>query len=143
MCHVIAEKIFSVRFHSCRKQLKKKILNNISPKYEDHVNKSQENFFEENTDSDINKLNDLIGNLLPYCYEPEKDASETSGSDNDANQDESSEEENVSPYNVEIRAVHKDWWICRCCKKEIRKIDCKDVKTLQQIQKITLTEINV
>ena len=74
MCHAIAETIFSVRFHSCRKQLKKKILN-ISPKYEDNVNKSQENFFEENTDSDINKLNDLIGNLHPYCYEPEKDAS--------------------------------------------------------------------
>ena len=36
------------------------MLNNISPEYEDNMNKSQENFFEENTDSDINKLNDLI-----------------------------------------------------------------------------------
>ena len=124
MCHVIAETIFSVHFQSCRKQLKKKILNNISPKYEDHVNKSQENFFEENTDSDINKLNDLIGNLHPYCYETEKDASKTKGSDNDANQDESSEEENVSPNNAEIRAGNKDWCICGCCKKEIREIDC-------------------
>ena len=100
------------------------MLNNISPEYEGNMNKSQENFFEENTDSDINKLNDLIGNLHPYCYETEKDASETKGSDNDANQDESSEEENVSPNNVEIRAVHKDWCVCRCCKKEIRKMDC-------------------
>ena len=87
MCDVIAETIFFVRFHSCRRQLRKKILRNIFPEYEDNVYKSQENFFEENTDLDINKLNDLIGNLYPYCYEPEKDASETSGSDNDANQD--------------------------------------------------------
>ena len=50
--------------------------------------------------------------------------SETSGSNNDANQDESGEEENVSPNNATIRAVHKDWCICRCCKREIRKIDC-------------------
>ena len=125
MCDVIAETIFSVRFHSCRRQLRKKILNNnIFPEYEDNVYKSQENFFEENTDLDIKKLNDLIGNLHPYYYEPEKDASETSGSDNDANQDESGEEENVSPNNAVIRAVHKDWCICRCCKREIRKIDC-------------------
>ena len=68
--------------------MRKKILNNnISPEYEDNAYKSQENFFEEDTDSHINKFNDLIGNLHPYLYEPEKDASETSGSDNDANQD--------------------------------------------------------
>ena len=67
--------------------MRKKILNNnISPEYEDNAYKSQENFFEEDTDSHINKFNDLIGNLHPYCYEPEKDASETRGSDNDANQ---------------------------------------------------------
>ena len=34
---------------------------------------NQENFFDENTDSDINKLNDVIGNLHLYCYESEKD----------------------------------------------------------------------
>ena len=31
---------------------------------------------------------------------------------------------NVSSSNAEIRAGHKDWCICRCCKKEIRVIDC-------------------
>ena len=98
--------------------------NNSSPEYEDNAYKGQENFFEENTDSHINKFNDLIGSLRPYCHEPEKDASETSGSNNDANQDESSEEENVSPNNAEIRAGNKDWCICGCCKKEIREIDC-------------------
>ena len=68
--------------------MRKKILNNnISPEYEDNVYKSQKNFFEGNTDSHINKFNDLIDNLHPYCHEPEKDASETSGSNNDANQD--------------------------------------------------------
>ena len=73
MCDVVAETIFSVRFHSCRRQLRKKILNNnFFPEYDDNVYKSQENSFEENTDLDINKLNDLIGNLHPYCYEPEK-----------------------------------------------------------------------
>ena len=73
MCDVVAETIFSVRFHSCRRQLRKKILNNnFFPDYDDNVYKSQENSFEENTDLDINKLNDLIGNLHPYCYEPEK-----------------------------------------------------------------------
>ena len=73
MCDVVAETIFSVRFHSCRRQLRKKILNNnFFPDYDDNVYKSQENSFEENTDLDINKLNDLIGNLHPYCYESEK-----------------------------------------------------------------------
>ena len=47
-----------------------------SPEYEDNVYESQENFFEENTNSDIDELNDLthsfpmrtnglIGNLHP------------------------------------------------------------------------------
>ena len=47
-----------------------------------------------------------------YCYEPEKDAehsSESSGSDSDTIEDESSEEEKISPNNVEInRAGYKD-----------------------------------
>ena len=30
----------------------------------------------------------------------------------------------VSSNNAEIRAGHKDWCICGCCKKEIREIDC-------------------
>ena len=69
--------------------MRKKILrsNISSPEYEDNVYESQENFFEENTDSDIDDLNDLIGNLHRYCYELEKDASETSGSDSDTNED--------------------------------------------------------
>ena len=46
------------------------------PKYKDSMYESQKNFFEESTGLDINKLNDLIGNLHPYCYKPEKDASE-------------------------------------------------------------------
>ena len=68
LCDVIAETLFSVRFHSCEKQLRKKILKNnmSSSEYEDNVYESQENFFKENTDSDINELNDLIGNLHPY-----------------------------------------------------------------------------
>ena len=78
--------------------------------------------FEKNTDSDIDKLSDLIGNLHLYCYELEEDASESSGSDSDTNKDESREEENVSPNNVKInKAGHKDCWICRRCEKEIRE----------------------
>ena len=78
---------------------------------------SEENSFEGHTDSDIDELSDLIGNLHQYCYEPEKDASESSGSDNDKNEDESSEGESVPPNNVEInRAGHKDWCICGYCK---------------------------
>ena len=85
--------------------------------------KSEENSFEGHTDSDIDELIDLIGNLHQYCYEPEKDASESSGSGNDKNEDESSEGENVPPNNVGInRAGHKDWCICGCCKEEIREI---------------------
>ena len=69
---------------------------------EDNVYENQENVFEENIDSDIHKLNDLIGNLHPYCYE-----------------------ENVSPKIVEInRTGYKDWYICECCKMKIREIDC-------------------
>ena len=45
--------------------------------------------FEENTDLDINELSDLIGNLHLHCYDTEKDARECSGSDSDANEDES------------------------------------------------------
>ena len=79
----------------------------------------------ENTDSDIDRLNDLIRNLHPYCYEPKKDASELSGSNIDTNEDESSEEESVSPNNAKInRAGHNDWCICGHYKKEIRDIDC-------------------
>ena len=71
---------------------------------------SQENLFEENADQDIHGLSDLIGNLHSYCYEPEKDASESSGSHSDLNEDESSEEENISPNNVKINRVgHKCW----------------------------------
>ena len=33
---------------------------------------SEENSFEGHTDSDIDELSDLIGNLHQYCYEPEK-----------------------------------------------------------------------
>ena len=90
-----------------------------SPEYEDNMYESQENFFEENTDSDIDKLNDLIGNQHPYWYKPEKDASESGGSDSDTNEDESSEEENVSPNNVEITRVgHRDWCIWGRCKRK-------------------------
>ena len=89
---------------------------------------------EEKTGSDIDELNDLIGNLHPYCYELEKDASESSGSNSDTNEEESSEEENVSRNNVEInRAEHKDWCIYGRCNKEIREIDClccQEVKNL-------------
>ena len=74
MCDVIAETLFSVKS------------NMSSSGYEDHVYESQENLFEENTDSDIDKLNDLIGNVHLYCYEPEKDANESSGSDSDTNE---------------------------------------------------------
>ena len=79
---------------------------------------------EENTDLDIDELSDLNGNLHPHCYEPEKVEREPSGSDSDTNDDESSKEEKVSPKNAKIRAGHKDWCICGCCKKEIREIDC-------------------
>ena len=74
MCDVIAETLFSVRLHSCKKQLRKRFLKNItsSPEYEDSVYECQKNFSEENTDSDIEELNDLIGNLHPYCCKPEK-----------------------------------------------------------------------
>ena len=44
-----------------------------SAEYEDNMYENQENFFDENTDSDIDKLNDVIGNLHLYCYESEKD----------------------------------------------------------------------
>ena len=98
---------------------------NISfAEYEDNLYESQENFFEENTDSDTDELNDLIGNLYLYCNEPEKDTSESSGSDSDINEDESSEEENVSLNNVEINRIGQDWCIYGRCKKEIREIDC-------------------
>ena len=57
----------------------------------------------------IDELNDLIGNLHPYCCESEKNASESSGSDSDTNEDKSKEEDNVSPNNAEINeAGHKD-----------------------------------
>ena len=39
---------------------KKNLNNNISPEYEGSVYKSQKNFFEGNTDSHINKFNDLL-----------------------------------------------------------------------------------
>ena len=39
-----------------------------SPGYEDNVYDSEENFFEENTDSDIDELRDLIGNLHPHSH---------------------------------------------------------------------------
>ena len=52
-------------------------------------------------------------NLHPYCYDPEKDASGSSGSDSDTNADECNEEEKVSPNNAEInKTEHKDWCIC-------------------------------
>ena len=96
-----------------------------SPEYEDNLYESQKTFFEENTDSDIDELNALIGNPRLYCYEPEKVASESSGSDSDTNEDESIGEESVFPNNVEInRAGHKEWCIFGNCKKEIREIDC-------------------
>ena len=50
----------------------------LSLEYEDNMRESQENLFEESTDSDIDEINDLIGNLHPYCYEPKKDAIESS-----------------------------------------------------------------
>ena len=87
-----------------------------SPVYGGNVYESQEHFFEENTDSDIDELNDLISNLLPYCCEPEKDVRESSGSDSVTNEDDSSEEENVSSNNVKINtAEHKDWCIFGHC----------------------------
>ena len=102
-----------------------------SPEYEDNVYESQENSFEENTDLDIDKLNHLIGNLHLYFCEPEKDASESSGSNSDTNEDQSSEEENGPPNNAEInRTGHKVWCICRRFKKELREID-HVVKRLQ------------
>ena len=59
VCDVIAETLFSVRFHSCKKQLREKILkNNMSlPEYQDNVYESQKNFFEENSDLDMDELN--------------------------------------------------------------------------------------
>ena len=73
-----------------------------SPEYEDSVYECQKNFSEENTDSDIEELNDLIGNLLSYCCKPEKVASKSSRSDSDTNDKGSREEENISPNSVEI-----------------------------------------
>ena len=91
---------------------------------------------EENTDSDIDELSDLNGNLHPHCYEPEKVEREPSGSDSDTNDDESSKEEKVSPKNAEInRAGHKEWSICWRSKKEIREIDClccQEVTTISE-----------
>ena len=122
MNDVNIETLFSACFHSCKKQLTEKILkNNMSSlKYEDTY-EIQRNFFEENTDMDINKLNDLVGNKHLYCYVPEKDAHESSRSNSDTNEDESSKEENISPNNAKINSAgHKDWYICGHCKKEIR-----------------------
>ena len=122
MYDVNIETLFSACFHSCKKQLTEKILkNNMSSlKYEDKY-EIQRNFFEENTDMDINKLNDLVGNKHLYCYVPEKDAHESSRSNSDTNEDESSKEENISPNNAKINSAgHKDWCICGHCKKEIR-----------------------
>ena len=57
------------------------------------------------TDTDINKLNDLVGNKHLYCYVPQKDARESSRSNSDTNEDESSKEENISPNNAKINSA--------------------------------------
>ena len=89
MCDVSVETLFSVSFHSCKKKLSQKFLKNnmSSPEYEGNVYKSWKTFFAENTDSDVDKLNDLIGDLLPYCYDPEKDAIESSGNNSVTSKD--------------------------------------------------------
>ena len=58
-----------------------------STEYEENLFESQESFVVENTDTDIDELIDLISNLHLYCYEPEKDASESSTSDSDTNEE--------------------------------------------------------
>ena len=69
------------------------------------------NFIEENTNLDIDELNDFIGNLHLYCYEPEKDASELSRSNSDTNEYESSKEEKVSRNNTEINIAGQKYWV--------------------------------
>ena len=56
VCDAVVETLFSARWE-------RKFWKTTCPKYEDNRYESQENFFEKNTDLDINKLNDLIGNL--------------------------------------------------------------------------------
>ena len=58
-----------------------------STEYEENLYESQESFVVENTDTDIDELIDLISNLHLYCYEPEKDASKSSTSDSDTNEE--------------------------------------------------------
>lgn len=65
---------------------------------------------------------ELMGNLQPYLYEPEKEGKPSSSEEEDDESDVG--DENDDGGEPQLRAGHKEWCKCGQCKHEIREIDC-------------------
>ena len=83
---------------------------------------SDEESFPESSDSsdseNSDELEELIGALQSYRFEPEQERVGGGEETSETSSDESEDESNMETR----RAGHKDWCICGECKKEIREI---------------------
>lgn len=88
-----------------------------------------EDFSSNESESDVEEINEMLVNLQPYHFEPEDD------SDGEETSDESSEGD---PSDNDIpgpRVGNKEWCKCGYCKKETRQIDslcCIEVPAIDE-----------
>ena len=98
-----------------------------------------ESEIEENSsdgqENDYEEMNELLGNLAPYDYEPEQAISseERDSSDYESSSDSSDSSENENEDLQLGRVGNKEWCNCDQCKREIRDVDslcCTEVAAI-------------
>ena len=100
----------------------------------ENESQTEENSSDEKQENAYDGMNELMGNLAPYDYEPEltisSSSEETESSENEtSSNDATSENENDQLG----RVGNKDWCKCGQCKREIREIDslcCTEVPAI-------------
>ena len=102
----------------------------------ENESQTEENSSDEKQENAYDGMNELMGNLAPYDYEPEltisSSSEETESSENEtSSNDATSENENDQLG----RVGNKDWCQCSQCKREIQEIDslcCTEVPAIME-----------
>ena len=90
----------------------------------ENESQTEESSSDEEQENVYDGMNELMGNLAPYDYEPER-AILSSNEETESSEDETSSNNTTSENeNDQLgRVGNKDWCKCGQCKTEIREID--------------------
>ena len=90
----------------------------------ENESETEESSSDEEQENVYDGMNELMGNLAPYDYEPERAILSSNGGTESSEDETSSNDATSENENDQLgRVGNKDWSKCDQCKTEIREID--------------------